>query len=432
MGKYEKLAQDIIKNIGGKENIISLTHCVTRLRFQLKDESIANDDVLKSMEGIVTVIKVAGQYQVVIGNHVPDVYTDVSIVAGISDNVLKSSEKKKMSIKDKVLDLITGIMMPSMGVLCACGMLKGLNTILVVCGLLDTQSGIYVLLNAVGDSLFFFFPIFIGYNTAKKLGLNSFVGMVIGAALCHPTINGVDIEIFGYIVNATYTSSVLPVILVVALAAPLEKWLNKIIPDVVKTFLVPMVVLLISVPLGFMFIGPAANMLGSFLSQILINAYQASPLLAGLLLGGLWQVFVMFGVHMVVILGSMMNVLAGIPDPLFPLMAFVSFAQTATVLGIWVKTKDRKLKAIALPAWISGIFGVTEPAIYGVTLPRVKTFVISCMGGALSGMVAAYFGMRSYTNGWFGNFHDSRYDGSQRPTKRIEIFYNLCCDCYDI
>lgn len=418
MGKYESLAKDIIQNVGGQDNIVSLTHCVTRLRFQLKDESLAHDDILKNMDGVVTVMKTAGQYQVVIGNHVPDVYADVCKVAGISGEQ-SSQVNKKMPLKDRALDLISGIMMPSIGLLCACGMIKGLNIILVATGLLAMDGGMFILLNAVGDSMFFFFPVVLGYNTAKKLNMSPFTGLIIGAALCHPTINGVDINLFGYVVNATYTSSVLPVIMVVALAAPLERFFNKVIPDVVKTFLVPMLVLLISVPIGFAIIGPVANMIGALLSQCLISAYEFSPILAGALMGAFWQIFVIFGVHMVVMIGSMMNLMSGTPDPILPLMAFVSFAQTAAVLAIWMKTKNKKLKAIALPAWISGIFGVTEPAIYGVTLPRIKIFITTCVGGAISGMMVAIFGMRAYTMAGMGIFMIPGMMDPMNPTKGL-------------
>lgn len=417
MAKYTSLAKDIVQNVGGQDNIISLTHCVTRLRFQLKDESLAHDDILKNMDGVVTVMKTAGQYQVVIGNHVPDVYADVCKVASISGE--STQVNKKMPLKDRALDLISGIMMPSIGLLCACGMIKGLNIILVAIGLLTMDSGMFVLLNAVGDSMFFFFPIVLGYNTAKKLKMSPFTGMIIGAALCHPTINGVDINLFGYVVNATYTSSVLPVIMVVALAAPLERFFNKVIPDVVKTFLVPMLVILISVPIGFAIIGPVANMLGALLSQLLLSAYELSPILAGALMGAFWQVFVIFGVHMVVMIGSMMNLMSGTPDPILPLMAFVSFAQTAAVLAIWMKTKNKKLKSIALPAWISGIFGVTEPAIYGVTLPRIQIFITTCIGGAISGMMVAIFGMKAYTMAGMGIFMIPGMMDPMNPTKGL-------------
>lgn len=417
MAKYTSLAKDIVQNVGGQDNIISLTHCVTRLRFQLKDESLAHDDILKNMDGVVTVMKTAGQYQVVIGNHVPDVYADVCKVASISGE--STQVNKKMPLKDRALDLISGIMMPSIGLLCACGMIKGLNIILVAIGLLTMDSGMFVLLNAVGDSMFFFFPIVLGYNTAKKLNMSPFTGMIIGAALCHPTINGVDINLFGYIVNATYTSSVLPVIMVVALAAPLERFFNKVIPDVVKTFLVPMLVILISVPIGFAIIGPVANMLGALLSQLLLSAYELSPILAGALMGAFWQVFVIFGVHMVVMIGSMMNLMSGTPDPILPLMAFVSFAQTSAVLAIWMKTKNKKLKSIALPAWISGIFGVTEPAIYGVTLPRIQIFITTCIGGAISGMMVAIFGMKAYTMAGMGIFMIPGMMDPMNPTKGL-------------
>lgn len=404
MGKYEQLAKDIIKNVGGKENIVSLTHCVTRLRFSLKDEKIANDDILKNMDGVVTVMKAGGQYQVVIGNHVPQVFADVCNVAGISGEGSGDGPTKKMSLKDKAFDLISGIMMPSIMILSASGIIKGINTILSFVGLYAPTDGVYILMNAIGDAVFHFFPIIIGFNTAKKLKCNPYIGLIIGAILCYPAINGVDVNLFGYVVNATYTSTVLPVILIMAIAAPLERFFDRIIPDVVKAFLTPICVLLISIPLGFVVIGPIANIIADAIGKGMISVYGMSPILAGILIGGFWQILVMLGVHMVLAVACIMNILAGIPDPVMPLLSFVSFAQTAVVLAIWVKTKDKKLKAVAFPAWISGIFGVTEPAIYGVTLPRIKMFVISCIGGAISGLCAALFGMRTFQNAGMGIF----------------------------
>lgn len=403
MGKYEQLAIDIVKEVGGKENIISLGHCVTRLRFTLKDESKANDDVLKNMDGVVTVMKAGGQYQVVIGNHVPEVYKETCDVAGISSTNV-SNEKKQMSFKDKTFDLIQGIMMPSIAILCAAGMIQGLNTLFSIFGLYGQDSSYYVLMNAIGQVAFYFFPVFLGYNTAKKLGGNTYLGMSIGLILCYPAINGTDMTFFGQTMNVTYTSSVLPVVLIVALAVPLEKWLNKVIPDVVKTFLTPMLVMMIAVPIGYTIIGPVANMIGIELGKGINSLAAFSPLLAGLVIGAFWQVFVMFGVHVVLIVPSIINLTSGTPDFFMAAMSGVSFAQTAVVFAIWLKTKDRKLKNIALPAWISGIFGVTEPAIYGVTLPRIKFFIISCIGGGVYGAVIGFFGTMMYGMAGFGIF----------------------------
>lgn len=392
MVKYEELVNFIIKNIGGKENVISLTHCVTRLRFQLKDESKANDEVLKANDGIITVMHTAGQYQIVIGNHVGDVYETILPKLGLSGEVVET--KNKTSIKDKFVDLVSSIFMPAIGMLCACGMIKGLNTILSFAGIYSSTSGLYTLIAAIGDSIFYFFPVIIGYTSAKKFKLTPFVGMVIGLALCYPTINGADLSIVGIQMNVSYTSTVLPVILTVAVAAPMERLLNKYIPDVVKSFLTPMIVILLSTILGYMIIGPVANTVAGWLSDGVLSLYSISPVLAGIVFGGLWQVFVVFGVHITFIVLAIMNLAAGHPDPILSLQAFVAFSQTAVVLAIFLKTKQKKLKSICFPAIISGVFGVTEPAIYGITLQRLPMFVISCIGGSLSGAYAAFAGLK--------------------------------------
>lgn len=392
MVKYEELVNFIIKNIGGKENVISLTHCVTRLRFQLKDESKANDEVLKANDGIITVMHTAGQYQIVIGNHVGDVYETILPKLGLSGEVVET--KNKTSIKDKFVDLVSSIFMPAIGMLCACGMIKGLNTILSFAGIYSSISGLYTLIDAIGDSIFYFFPVIIGYTSAKKFKLTPFVGMVIGLALCYPTINGADLSIVGIQMNVSYTSTVLPVILTVAVAAPMERLLNKYIPDVVKSFLTPMIVILLSTILGYMIIGPVANTVAGWLSDGVLSLYSISPVLAGIVFGGLWQVFVVFGVHITFIVLAIMNLAAGHPDPILSLQAFVAFSQTAVVLAIFLKTKQKKLKSICFPAIISGVFGVTEPAIYGITLQRLPMFVISCIGGSLSGAYAAFAGLK--------------------------------------
>lgn len=403
MGKYEQLAKDIVKNVGGKGNVLSLTHCVTRLRFQLKDESIANTDILKNMDGVVTVMQTAGQYQVVIGNHVPDVFKDVCAVTGFDANDA-SGESKKMSFSAKALDIISGIFMPSIGILCAAGILKGVNIILDMVGLVATTSGLGQILAAGADAMFWFFPIILGYNAFKKLGGNPFLGMTLGAALVYPAIQSVDLEVFGFVINASYTSSMLPIVILAFIAVPFEKWLNKVVPDVVKTFVVPAIVLMVCVPLGFCIIGPAANALGGAISAVIQSAYDFNPILAGALIGFLWQLLVLVGCHMLVILPMMMGLMAGVAQPLMAALGLPSFVQTGAVLAIWMKTKNTKLKNIALPAWISGFFGVTEPAIYGITLPNGKQFILTCVGGGIIGALAMIMGVSMYTMGGMGIF----------------------------
>lgn len=391
MGKYNDLAKTILQYVGGKGNVESLTHCVTRLRFQLVDESKANDEALKNLDGVVTVIKSSGQYQVVIGNHVKDVYNDVCEVGGISSQMSSSSSRDK-TLKEKCFDFITGIFMPQIAVMTAAGMFKGVLALVVYFGWLNEASGLYTLLSAVADAMFLMMPVIVGYTSAVKMKMDGFLGMVIGCALVYPTIQGVDLDILGMTINATYTSTVLPIILTNALAAFMYKYLNKIVPDVVKTFVVPMLILMIAVPVGFVVIGPLANQISTIILGGIMSAYQISPILAGLLIGGFWQVLVVLGVHSVIAVTAIITLASGQPTPIFALNFCVSFAQLAVVFAIWLKTKDQKLKNLALPAWISAIFGVTEPAIYGITLPRIKQFVISCIGGALG---SAYLGLQN-------------------------------------
>lgn len=403
MKRYEELVNSIIKNIGGKENVIDVTHCVTRLRFHLKDENEANDEVLKNVAGVITIMHSAGQYQVVIGNEVSAVYDELCSALNLSKNV-QEVNNYKMSFKDKFIDLITSIFMPSIAVLCSCGMIKGLNSIFEFAGIYSMDSGIYTLINAIGDCFFYFFPVVIGFNAAKKFKLNPYIGMMIGCAFCYPTINGVDLEIFGVAMNVTYTSTVLPIIFTVAIAAPVERVLNNIIPDVIKSFLTPMIVMLFATIVGFMIIGPITNVISEFISDCLVSVYNLSPVIAGVLVGGLWQVLVVFGVHMTLVVLAIVNIANGIADPILSLQVFVAFAQSATILAIMFRTKNKKLKSICFPAFVSGMFGVTEPAIYGITLPRMKMFLISCLGGAISGGFAGLVGLKYYNMAGLGLF----------------------------
>ncbi len=407
--KYEKLAKDIIDNIGGKENVNSLTHCITRLRFKLKDENKANTEVLKNMDGVVTVVKSGGQYQVVIGNHVPDVYDDVVEIGGFK-TASEGEANEKLSPLNAFIDIISGVFQPVLGVLCATGMVKGLNAVLVAAGILEATSSTYMVLNAIGDCLFYFFPIFLGFTAAKKFKLNQFTGMAIGASLVYPTIVGVagkTLDFFGIpmvMPLSGYSSTVIPIILSIYIASKVEKIFKKIIPDVVKTFLVPFFTLLLVVPITFIAIGPVATWASNILGDVTISIYNFSPIVAGLFIGGFWQVFVMFGLHWGLIPIAMNNLSMLGSDPVLATSMAVCFAQTGVVMAIMMKTKDKKLKSLCIPAVISGFFGVTEPAIYGITLPRKKPFILSCIVGAITGGIIGFFGSTAYTMGGIGIF----------------------------
>jgi PTS system beta-glucosides-specific IIC component len=385
------LAGRLVELVGGKENISGIRHCVTRVRFRLKDESLADDQKIKDLDGVISVVKGGGEYMVVIGNQVTEVYDAVCRVLGISDgekvSTEKSSNEKKQNPVMRVLNLIVSSIGPALNMICAGGVMKGLLAILLMTGVLTQTSGMYMVLSAVADAVFYFLPIVLGYNMAARLGADPFLGLVIGASLVYPTLQGVDIELFGRTVNATYTSSFLPVVIITAIAAPLSKFFTKHLPKAVSGFLSPVLTLVITLPLGFAFIGPAATALGNAVNAGITALLNAAPVLAGIVVTGIYQVLVLFGIHSAMTSFSFMSLLSGNPDTIMALISFPCFAQTAVVLAIYLKTKDQKLKSVALPAFLSGIFGVTEPAIYGVTLPRLKMFVISCIGATASGII---------------------------------------------
>ena len=396
MGEYTKLASDIIKNVGGKDNVAELRHCITRLRFTLKDESKAKDDVIKNMDGVVTVMKAAGQYMVVIGEHVPVVYKEVMGQLGWDTGAApKTEEAPKKSMLNTIIGYVSGALGPCLGILCAAGIIKGITTLCTLCGL-PTTSGIYMLLNAAGDGFFYFLPLFLGYNAGKKFGIDPFTGMMLAAAMTYPTIQSVPVEVFGFAVTAKYQGQFFPILVAVALAAPIYKKLNKVVPNIVKTFVVPAATVLIVFPIAFLIIGPIVNTVAGWIPMAINAIMNVAPVLTLALVGGFWQLFVLFGVHGSVMIVEFTNLMQGNPSIMFAAVLLVSFAQTGAVAAILMKTKDEKLKQVALPAFVSGLFGVTEPAIYGVTLPRIKMFVISCIGGAIGGAIAGLLHLTVY------------------------------------
>lgn len=363
--KYEQLAKDILKNVGGKENINSVFHCITRLRFKLKDENIANTKEIEKLDGVISVIKSGGQYQVVIGNHVPDVFKAVLEVGGISaEGDEGSSAPATGNIFNRFIDMISGVFTPVLGVLAATGMIKGFTAMFVAFGWITVTSGTYQLLYAIGDCLFYFFPIFLGYTAMKKFGGNIFIGMAIGGALVYPTLAGITAgdplytlfagTIFESPIHVTflgipvilmsYASSVIPIIVATYFGSKVEKGFKKIIPDVIKTFVVPFCTLLIVVPITFIVIGPIATWAGQLLGAGTIWVYNLSPIIAGLILGGFWQVFVIFGLHWGLVPVAINNLTVLGHDPILAMTFGASFAQIGAVLAVFFKSRNKKIQ----------------------------------------------------------------------------------------
>ena len=403
MAKYTELAEDILKHVGGKQNVNSLKHCVTRLRFDLKDESKADDDYLKNRDGVVTVVKAGGQYQVVIGNHVPDVYAEVLQVGGLPAGGsldIDEGDAPKGNLFDRFVSLVSSIFQPFLGPLAAAGIIKGIVAIMAACGLSAATSPMYVIFNAAGDGFFQFLPILIALTSARRFKVNEFTAIAIAAALVYPDIatlvtalqkagQGHVLGVIPFALPAGgYLSTVMPSILAVWVASYIQKFFTKITPDVIKVFVV----------------GPVANTFSDGLTSLFQAIMNFSPIVFGLILGILWQVLVMFGMHWALVPLAILDVATNGSSSILSAALFPCFTQTGVLGAIMLKTKEEKVRTISMPAFVSSIFGVTEPAIYGVTLPMKTPFYISCGVSGLMGAATMALDIKTYSMGALGVF----------------------------
>ena len=329
-----------------------------------------------------------------------------------------------MSLLDRFIDLVSGVFQPVLGVLAASGMIKGLTALLGALSIIDPKGGTAQMMNIVGDAFFFFLPVMLAYTAAKKFRMNPFAAMTVGAALVYPSLaqimggaplytlfagtpfaSAVHIEFLGIpVLLMNYASSVIPAILAVYFGAKVEHFFARVIPTVIKGFFVPFCTLLVVIPLTLMVVGPVATWAGQLVGAAAMAIYDVSPVISGLFIGGFWQIFVMFGLHWGFVPVMLNNIAVYGYDPLVVTMFGATFAQIGVVLAILIRTKDQGLRSLSIPAFISGVFGVTEPAIYGVTLPRKKYFVLSCVAAGVGGALVAFFEIHIYMYGGLGIF----------------------------
>lgn len=421
--KYDSLAEAIIEKVGGAGNIKGLTHCVTRLRFKLNDESRADTQGLKLMPDVVTVTKSGGQYMVVIGNHVPLVYEAVLERLGnrLSDNSNNNSNNdshkiEKNNLLNSFISIVTGAFTPFLGVLCACGILKGILALLTATNILAADSSTYNILYSLGDAAFYFLPAILGFTTAKKFGISELEGMIIGLALVYPAVlagSGNELnELFGIPLKmpaaGDYTSSVVPVILAVAFAGWFEKLYKNYIPDTIKLFTVPFITTVVTVGLTFLVIGPVASMLADGISGLFNILNGISPIVMGFAVGFSWQLLVIFGLHWALVPVALVNMTQG-GDIILASMFGTTFAQTGAVLAIWFKTRDKKLRQLCPAAAVSAVAGVTEPAIYGITLTKKATFIRTCIIAGVGGAAMLFLNVKQYMLAGFGVFGYTAY-----------------------
>jgi beta-glucoside PTS system EIICBA component len=434
MAKYDELATQIVDLVGGRENVISVAHCITRVRFKLKDESKADDEAISALDKVVKVMRANGQYQVVVGNIVEDVYDSVVKVGGFSDGGAVADDGEKDSAKgpaDVIIDLISGIFSPMLGTFCAAGIMKGLLALATFLWPSFETNGAYTTLYTVADGMFYFLPVVLAYTAGKKFKMSEFNALAIAFALVYPTmvaltsgevLGSVELGFLGtfswyadflgipIIMPASgYTSSVIPILLMVFFASKLEAWVKGWMPSSMKLFFVPLITVTVSVVLGYLVIGPVAtaitNILGSIFS-LLFGLPVVGSILGCTLVGAFWMCLVIFGFHWSLIPLAIVNLTTLGHDYILAATIGHSFALGAVVFAMYLKNKDEKFRGVALPAIISAFFfGVTEPAIYGVALPDKKAFVVASIGSAISGLIIGITGSAVYMSGGLGMFN---------------------------
>ncbi|WP_294401599.1 beta-glucoside-specific PTS transporter subunit IIABC [uncultured Clostridium sp.] len=439
---YNQIAKDIIREVGGDGNIKSVTHCATRLRLKLKDASKADKAKVSKITGVITVVEAGGQFQVVIGNHVKDVYNEMSKIINLDDRKADDSgDSQKVGVMSRIIDVISSIFAPFLYALAACGILQGILSVLTSMGVLSTAGGTYRILNFVSWTGFTFLPVLIAITASKKFNVNTFVAVIAACALVNQdfinmmtaktiaTLDSADpavralmesamsnpdmvkflTDVVGIPVTSynldflgmpiqmlSYTSTVIPMILAVWILSYIQRFFEKVLPLVVRNLLTPMLCLVIIVPLTLLVFGPVGNTIGGAIGGAYNYLYSLSPIVAGAIVGGFWQILVVFGVHWGITPVTVGNYAALGYDTFTALQASAVFSQAGATFGVFLKTKNKELKNVSLSAGITAIFGITEPATYGVTLRFKKPLICGCIAGAVGGAIAGAFRSLSF------------------------------------
>lgn len=396
---YKETAKRIVELIGGSENIESVTHCFTRLRFKLKEDSKAETEKIKSLEKVMGVAIANGQYQIIIGNDVKYVYTEIEKLVGGKTTEVK--ETRKYSFKE-ILNIIASIFTPTIPALAGAGVIKGLLVLFTTYGLMEKTGTTYMILTAASDAVFYFMPIILGYTSAKVFECNEVICMTIGASLIYPTLitymtETTSMKFFGIpVVSTTYASTVIPIILAVYVYSKLEKLLEKVIPNMIKAVISPMLSLIVMVPATLIIFGPFGNYTSELVGKMFQTITAVSPMLAGAFFGGSYSILVMFGMHRALVPIGVNEVSTMGSTTLWAFTGPSNFAQAGAAFGTFLRLKDKKMKSVALSASVTALFGITEPALYGVNLKYKKPMASVVVCGALGGAIAGIGGAKAY------------------------------------
>ncbi|MGC5773125.1 beta-glucoside-specific PTS transporter subunit IIABC [Paenibacillus pabuli] len=403
--KHQETAQEIIKAVGGTNNINSVYHCVTRLRFDLKNNDKVDHNSLKKLDKVMGTNISGDQFQVIIGNDVSKVF-DAMVkehpsIQQSTENQQPKPEKNKNIILN-IFETIAGVFAPMLPAITAAGMLKGLLALFVSLEWMSAGTDTYRILSAIGDGVFYFLPLLIAVSAARKFGSNPFVAIALGTALMYPDMGallsgGESVAFIGIPVTAvSYASSVIPILLAVWLMSYVEKWVDRVIPAALKLLLVPLITLLVMVPVTLIAIGPLGTFVGSGLSGGINWLLNEGGLIAGIVLGGAMALIIMTGMHYALVPIILSNIATLGFDKFLPLTYISNMGQAGATLGVFFRAKDKKLKTVALSTSFTALMGVTEPAMYGVNMKYKKPFAAAMIGSAVGGGFALAFGAKAY------------------------------------
>ena len=431
---FDATAADIITGIGGSDNVRSVLHCITRVRFYLKDESLADDEAVADLDGVIDVVKSGGQYQVVIGPDVVDVYDAVVAQlpnAGAGDQAADVEVVERPTtlwgwVKlgfSSLIGVITGSMIPVVGMLAASGILKGLLALLVQFKVVTEASNTFHFIDAMSSSMFFFLPIIVGFTAAKRLGADPIVVAIIGGVLCYPSVvdmskNADDVitvgrtvfnaDFFGIPVSLpagnAYAYSIFPIIVGAWLASKIEPWLKKMLPAVIRPIFGPLIEIFVVSALILLVFGPVVMLVSGGIATVINAVLGFNYTLAGLLIGGFYQCLVIFGLHWAVIPIISSELANPGYSHLNAIVSATMIAQGGGALAVWLKVRDARIKRMAAPATISAFCGVTEPAMYGLNLKYGRIFITASIGGAVGGLLTGLLNvnMWGFTGGFVG------------------------------
>lgn len=407
---YQELAKEILRYVGGESNVAMVTHCATRLRFNLKDSGKAETEALKKVQGVLGVVEKGGQFQIVIGNDVPNVFKEINALGNFDSKNTTDQQGKKGGVLNIVFDTIAGIFTPFLPALTGAGMIKAVMAILVAFKVVSPESQMYAILNFVGDAAFYFMPIMLAYSAAQKFKTNPYLAMTLGGILLHPGFTGMvdaakesgaPIKLLGLSVPlVSYASSVIPIILTVWLMSYVHKFADKISPKVIKFFTVPLITIAITAPIMLIAVGPLGNYIGELVASGISFVDEKAGWLTPLIIGTLSPLLVMGGMHYAIVPFGVNNLATlGYDTMVGPGMLASNIAQGGAVLAVAFKTKNKNFKQLASSAGITAVCGITEPAMYGVSLRLKRPLYAVMLGGGVGGLLAGILGVRRFMSG---------------------------------